>query len=79
MVMPGGLSGVDLARRLHAVRPGMPVLVVSGYSDDLVAGDGTRAPEVTFLAKPYSVETILGALRAALDTAPRAESTAAEA
>jgi PAS domain S-box-containing protein len=74
MVMPGGLDGVALARRLRALRSGLPVLVVSGYSDELVAGDRTGAPEVIFLPKPYSVEAILGALRGALDTAPRPES-----
>lgn len=70
---PGMLSGVDLARQLHALRPGLPVLVVSGYSNELMGGDATRPPDVVFLPKPYSLEAILTALRAALDSAPRSE------
>jgi signal transduction histidine kinase/ActR/RegA family two-component response regulator len=59
-VMPE-LGGLELRRRLHAERPTLPVLVVSGYSD-------VRATEredigESFLAKPFDSETLLARLR----------------
>jgi len=42
IVMPGGINGLMLAERLRARRPGLPVLLTTGYNDELVA-DGPRA------------------------------------
>jgi len=50
VAMPG-MSGRDLAERIRALRPGLPVLFISGYDDSLAHGGATRDP---FLAKPFS-------------------------
>ena len=34
IVMPGGVSGVDLARRMKAIHPGLPVVLATGYSGE---------------------------------------------
>jgi signal transduction histidine kinase len=60
VVMPGGISGVDLARELRRLRPELPVLLTSGYSDsvrELEADEGLRLIE-----KPYRLETLQSAL-----------------
>ena len=62
IVMPGRLSGLDLAERLRARYPGMGVVVATGYSDRAVNLPGVRA-----LAKPYDVEEAVEALNAALE------------
>ncbi len=49
--MPG-VDGVELARRLRARRPGLPVLLVSGYAD-ATARDALGGLDVAFLAKPF--------------------------
>ncbi len=49
--MPG-VDGVELARRLRARRPGLPVLLVSGYAD-ASARDALGGLGVAFLAKPF--------------------------
>lgn len=49
--MPG-LDGIALARRLRARRPGLPVLLVSGYAD-AGAREALEGLDVTFLPKPY--------------------------
>lgn len=54
IVMPG-LSGLDLARQLHIRAPGLPVLLATGHSDQLV-GEG-EAP-LRVLSKPYGAETL---------------------
>jgi PAS domain S-box-containing protein len=70
MVMPEGLSGLDLAEKLRASRPGLPVIVTSGYSTELVEDAGAKLGEVTFLAKPCSPTELASAVRKCLDEAP---------
>ncbi|RJG51084.1 PAS domain-containing sensor histidine kinase [Sphingobium terrigena] len=59
IVMPG-LSGIDLARQLHIRVPGLPVLLATGHSDQLV-GEGEARLRV--LSKPYGAETLSAAIR----------------
>jgi signal transduction histidine kinase/ActR/RegA family two-component response regulator len=54
IVMPGGRSGLDLARTLQVLRPALPVVLASGYSDAL-AQQELGFPVV---AKPYDVHAI---------------------
>ncbi|HEY5711071.1 MAG TPA: PAS domain S-box protein [Allosphingosinicella sp.] len=63
IVMPGR-NGIDLARRIREIVPDLPVLLTTGYSDELVAGD---ASEFAILAKPYSAGTLSSALTALAD------------
>ncbi len=53
MVMPGGMSGHDLARRLRTDRPALPVIFSSGYSRDLLTGGVQLQEGVNYLPKPY--------------------------
>ena len=53
VVMPG-LSGGELAERLEQLRPGLPVLFVSGYADDEVIGRGQLRPGRQLLSKPFT-------------------------
>ncbi|HEY6877238.1 MAG TPA: ATP-binding protein [Polyangiales bacterium] len=59
--MPG-MSGVELARRAHEIFPHMPILLISGYSDEL---DGEQIAR--FLPKPFSGQRLLAEVRSALD------------
>ncbi len=61
-VMMPGMSGVELAERARSLRPDLPVLLASGYSEEM-AGGGARAFET--LAKPYGAATLGAALAAA--------------
>ncbi len=54
MVMPGGISGRDLAQRLRAERPTLPVLYTSGYSAEMVNEGLELQPGINYLPKPYS-------------------------
>ena len=56
VVMPGGISGVDLARRVRATRPDIGVLLASGYAAQELGGE---APEFELLAKPYERDVIV--------------------
>lgn len=66
VVMPGGVSGFELARRLSQTRPGLPVLLTSGYSHDGVRDDVPDGERRTILWKPYSQEELARRIAQAL-------------
>ncbi|MGO9308441.1 MAG: GAF domain-containing protein [Spirochaetia bacterium] len=79
VVMPGGMSGVEMGERLSRSRPHLPVLYVSGYTDDVKfhSPAGTRA--LHFLSKPFQPEELLSRVKAILTgglSAPRRGSSA---
>lgn len=65
VVMPG-LNGRELYQALCQARPALKVLYMSGYPADAIAPQGVLAPGVHFLAKPFSAEDLVAALRQAL-------------
>jgi signal transduction histidine kinase len=66
IVMPGGMTGYDVAERVRSMKPELKVVLTSGYSDmPLAASEGVRAIKV--LGKPYTREQLACALREALD------------
>jgi two-component system, cell cycle sensor histidine kinase and response regulator CckA len=66
MVMPR-MNGRDLARRVTALRPGIRVVFMSGYADEVAGEEGTLAPGAMFLQKPFTTDALLTVLRQALD------------
>lgn len=53
VVMPGGTSGRQLAETVLDEWPGLPVLLVSGHSDDISGADKPLSPKIAFLRKPF--------------------------
>ncbi|MCK0509885.1 PAS domain-containing protein [Aromatoleum buckelii] len=62
VVMPGGLDGCGLTRFIRRFRPGLPVILMSGYVDR--ADAITRDLGVPLLAKPFSKERLSAMLDA---------------
>ena len=67
VVMPGRVSGVDLAQHLRQHHPHTGVVIATGYSDRAVQLPGVRA-----LAKPYDLRAAVEALNAARRSGPAA-------
>jgi CheY-like chemotaxis protein len=67
VVMPG-MSGRDLADRIRETRPGLPVLFMSGYSDEVIGRHGTLGHGEHLLQKPFSMAQLLSSVRASLDS-----------
>jgi two-component system cell cycle sensor histidine kinase/response regulator CckA len=65
VVMPE-LNGRELAERLSALRPGIQIVYISGYTDHDVLG-GVVAPGNHFLQKPFTLEALATKVREALD------------
>ena len=53
VVMPEGISGNDLARRLRALKPELKVILTTGYSLELVVEGPALEPDFMLLQKPY--------------------------
>lgn len=53
VIMPG-MSGKDLRDRIEAIRPGIKVLFMSGYTADIIAHSGVLEQGVNFIQKPFS-------------------------
>ena len=77
MVMPGGLSGSDVAERFGADRPDSKILFSSGYSTDLFGTDVSLREGFNYLAKPYLAQHLLDAVARALGGTPTPEAAVA--
>jgi len=64
VVMPGGIDGVELARRALEMRPDLKVVLTSGYAGEAVDRTLLQAPW-PFLRKPYSQEELAEVVAAA--------------
>jgi len=65
IVLPDG-SGVDVIRELKRRRPGLPVLVITGYATPEQETAAMQAGAARFLPKPFEQAELLEAVRAAL-------------
>jgi DNA-binding NtrC family response regulator len=63
MVMPGGLTGLELIDLLRGQKPGLKALLTSGYSADLARSDLARAKGITLLRKPFSTRVLAESVR----------------
>jgi signal transduction histidine kinase len=70
VVMPQ-MSGPVLARQIVAMRPGMKVVYMSGYTDDALGHHGVLDPDIVLLHKPFTPESLMHRLRLALDASAR--------
>ncbi|MGH2806256.1 MAG: PAS domain S-box protein [Actinomycetota bacterium] len=62
VIMPE-LSGKELAESLRGLIPGLKVVFMSGYTDQIVASHGVLEPGVVFLQKPFGPTELLPLMR----------------
>jgi DNA-binding response OmpR family regulator len=68
VILPGGMTGLGLAERARALRPGLKVLFTTGYARSATAADSGRLdPGMELIAKPFTYAELAARTRAVLD------------
>lgn len=70
MVLPHGMTGLQVADTLRASKPSLGVIIASGYSAELVCEEDLVAKGIAFLPKPCSASDLAAAVRRRLDRLP---------
>ena len=70
VLMPGGANGLVLAEQVHARLPSLPVILTTGYNDEMSI-DGPQSVAREVLGKPYKRSELIDRIQAALGTAVR--------
>ncbi|MEU4214113.1 PAS domain S-box protein [Actinoplanes sp. NPDC026623] len=65
VIMPN-MMGNEVAARVSALRPGIPVLYMSGYAQPVLTENGTLPPGVSIIEKPFTRSDLLDGVRARL-------------
>lgn len=70
LVMPGGLTGRELAGQLRSQNPNLKVIFMTGYSAHLSPNDTAlfQAPKINLLQKPCSTRDLIRTVRECLDS-----------
>jgi two-component system, cell cycle sensor histidine kinase and response regulator CckA len=68
MVMPDGISGLQLAERLKTENPALKVVFTTGYSAELLGKDFVLKEGVNFLQKPYPPQKLVQTVRNGLSS-----------
>ena len=66
VVMPGGMSGFELRTKVQALYPNMPVLLTSGYAEELSRDASSGEGRLKILNKPYRLADLAAAIDDAL-------------
>jgi CheY-like chemotaxis protein len=67
VMLPGGLLGANLVARLRERRPGLKVLLTTGFTESAIMHRGLLDGTLEVLSKPYKVEDLARRVRAILD------------
>ena len=67
MVLPGGMGGGALAEAVTERRPGIKVLLMSGYAENAMLRNSSLADHIELLSKPFRRRDLAQKTRAALD------------
>ena len=73
MVMPEGLTGIDLCEKFRAEKPGVGLILMSGYNDEILRGEAGRTPGVTLVGKPFEFADFAAAVRKNIGPRPGME------
>ncbi|MEP7029529.1 MAG: ATP-binding protein [Pseudolabrys sp.] len=67
VILPGGMNGRELADKVRAERPGLPVLFATGYTRNAIVHHGRLDADVELLTKPFTTEALARKVRQVID------------
>ena len=65
--LPGGMNGRQLADAARVVRPGLKVLLITGYAENAAIGDGQLEPGMQVMTKPFALGSLATRLYAMIN------------
>ena len=65
--LPGGMNGRQMADAARVGRPELRVLFITGYAENAVLGNGTLAPGMAVLTKPFAMDTMAARIRSMIE------------
>ncbi len=71
IVMPGRINGYELAEQARQCRPGVSILLTSGYTEKVSKNDAASRDQTDLLKKPYQPAELIRRVRRALADAPK--------
>jgi len=66
MVMPKGLTGLELADMFRRSKPALGIVIISGYADEILKGAALQTAGVLLVAKPFEFSALAAAIRQSL-------------
>ncbi|MGE5538463.1 MAG: response regulator [Gemmatimonas sp.] len=67
VVMPGGMTGLELGHEAQRIRPGLPVLYTSGFAETSLPQEEEFLARTVLLPKPYRIRDLARKVEDALD------------
>ena len=67
--MPG-MSGLEVLRQIGILRPGLPIIMITGYSTVETAVEAMKNGAADYIAKPFTPDTIIGKVASTLEQKP---------
>lgn len=67
------MDGREIAERIETIRPGVPVVYMSGFTDDSLSNHGVLSEDVILLEKPFTPTELLSVVRKVLDSGTTAD------
>ncbi len=64
VIMPGGLTGIDMAERMLEKSPNLPILLATGYTEKSMKDRMLATSQAVFISKPYDTEDLPGLIHA---------------
>jgi len=76
--LPGGISGIEVARTLRARSPQQPILFITGFTQESISSSGALEPGLELLTKPFGFDALVHKVSSMLQPAlsPAAEADA---
>ncbi|KMO30527.1 hypothetical protein VP06_21630 [Methylobacterium aquaticum] len=65
--LPGGMNGRQMAEAARETRPDLKVLLITGYAETAILGNGSVSPGMAVLTKPFSIETMAARIRSIIE------------
>ncbi len=59
LILPGGMSGRQLAEAARAARPNLRVLFITGYAENALVGNGQLEPGTPVVTKPFAMDALV--------------------